>query len=266
MRFFRRNPAFAAIAVGTLAFGIGGNTSIFTMVDALALRPLPYRDVDRIMAIETRKAQQPEVEAWTSMLDYQDMRAHLQTFGRTAAISPLWSVVLTGRGVAERLETLYVSGDFFPLLGVEAALGRTIGRDDNAARPAPAAVLSHAFWQRRFAGSCEILGQQLTLDNVSYTVIGVLPPGFHWAGEPMTGAATDIDVWLPLATNQLAHSIRSLRFLKVIGTRKPEFTVRQAREEVARFGSALAEQFPDSNRGYVVDASRSQHRSPDRCA
>ena len=122
LRFLRRNPVFTAIAVLTLAFGIGGNTAIFTLLDAVTIHSLPYRDPGRLMAIETHKAQQPEVEAWTSALDLFDLRDHNQSFANIVGISPIWSVVLTGRGPAERLETLYVSAGFFPMLGVNAAL------------------------------------------------------------------------------------------------------------------------------------------------
>ena len=108
VRLLKRNPASAAIAVATLAFGLGGNTAIFTMVDAVALRGLPYPEADRLMAIETRKAQQPEVEAWTSALDFTDIRDRTRAYAAVAAVSPVWSNVMTGRGDAERLECLYV--------------------------------------------------------------------------------------------------------------------------------------------------------------
>jgi hypothetical protein len=114
LRFLRKNPGFAAISVLTLAFGIGGNTAIFTMVDALALRGLPYREPDRLVAIETRKTQQPELAPWTSAPDFFDARQRTRSFSSVAAISPIWNVTLTGRGSAERLECLYVSATFFP--------------------------------------------------------------------------------------------------------------------------------------------------------
>jgi hypothetical protein len=158
-RFLVRNPAFAAIAVATLAFGIGGNTAVFTMVDAVALRSLPYRQADRLMAIETRKAQQPELEPWTSALDFFDIRAQTTTFSAVAAISPIWSVVMTGRGEAERLESLYVSANLFPMLGVNAELGRTfLPKEDNHTQASNVVVLSHSLWQRRFGADRNILG------------------------------------------------------------------------------------------------------------
>ena len=123
LRFFRRNLAFTAIATLTLAFGIGGNTAIFTMVDALVLRGMPYPAPERLMAIETRKAQQPEIEPWTSALDFFDIREQSRAFSSMAGISPVWNVVMTGRGRAEQLDALYVSAAFFPMLGVERGVG-----------------------------------------------------------------------------------------------------------------------------------------------
>ena len=107
----------------TLAFGIGGNTAIFTMVDALVLRGLPYPAPERLMAIETRKAQQPEIEPWTSALDFFDIREQSRSFSSMAGISPVWNVVMTGRGRAEQLDALYVSAAFFPMLGVTRRWG-----------------------------------------------------------------------------------------------------------------------------------------------
>jgi putative ABC transport system permease protein len=254
VRFLRRNPAFAAIAVATLAFGIGGNTAIFTMVDALALRGLPYRDADRLMSIETRKAQQPEIEPWTSAPDFFDFRERARGFSALAGISPVWDMVMTGRGDAENEEALFVSADFFPMLGVEPAFGRVFRPDeDNRTKAANVVVLSYSFWQRRFGGSRDAIGQQVALDSGTYTVIGVLPAHFRYAGEPLVGTATDIDVYLPLADNPLTAGNRGLRFLKVIGKRQAGIAAERARDEARGIGGALAEQFPDTDRGFAID-------------
>jgi putative ABC transport system permease protein len=254
LRFLRRNPVFAIIAVFTLAFGIGGNTAIFTLVDAVAIHSLPYRDPGRLMAIETRKAQQPEVEAWTSALDLFDLRDHNQSFSTIVGVSPIWSVVMTGRGPAEQLNSLYVSTGFFPMLGVNAALGRTFqAQEDQRTTPAQVVVLSHSFWQREFGGSRSAIGASLVLDDGSYTVVGVLPANFRYAGEPVAGTATDIDVWFPLSANRLASSVRDLRFLKVVGRLRDGVTLGQAQDEIHRLGVALAAQYPATNQGFSYD-------------
>ncbi|HEV3200474.1 MAG TPA: ABC transporter permease [Bryobacteraceae bacterium] len=253
-RFLVRNPAFAAIAVATLAFGIGGNTAVFTMVDAVALRSLPYRQADRLMAIETRKAQQPELEPWTSALDFFDIRAQTTTFSAVAAISPIWSVVMTGRGEAERLESLYVSANLFPMLGVNAELGRTfLPKEDNHTQASNVVVLSHSLWQRRFGADRNVLGTSVNLDSGTYTVIGVLPSNFRYAGEPVAGTASEIDAWLPLSANPIVGSPRLLRFLKVAGRMKPGVSLQQSQDEIRRIGVRLAEQYPASNRGFAYD-------------
>ncbi|HLK65325.1 MAG TPA: ABC transporter permease [Bryobacteraceae bacterium] len=255
LRFLLRNPAFTAIAVATLAFGIGGNTAVFTLVDAIALRSLPYRQPDRLIAVETRKAQQPELEAWTSALDFFDIREQATTLSSLAGISPVWNVTMTGRGDAEQLETLYVSADFFPMLGVNATLGRTfLPQEDNRTHAANVVVLSHAFWEKRFGADRKVLGTNIVLDGSTYTIIGVLPTGFRYAGEPLAGTSTEIDAWFPLAANPLVGSARTLRFLKLVGRMKPGVSLAQSQDELRRIGTRLAEQHADSNRGFADDA------------
>ena len=254
-RMFARNRAFAAIAIATLACGIGANTAIFTMVDAVALRGLPYRAPQQLMAIETRKANQPELEPWTSALDFFDILERTRAFSGVAAISPVWNVVMTGRGDAQQLDCLYVSADFFPMLGVSATLGRTfLPEEDRRTQAGNVVVLSHSWWQRQFAGDREMIGKTLVLGGSNFTVIGVLPESFRYAGEPLAGTATEIDAWLPLGGNQLAGSARTVRFLKVIGRLKPGVSAAQGSDEMRRIGAALAEQYPATNRGFTGGA------------
>ena len=211
------------------------------MVDTVALRSLPYRDPDRILAIDTRKSDQPEVEPWTSDLDFLDFRERARTFSSMAAISPVWNVVMTGQGSAERLECLYVSAEFFPMLGVKPALGRVFtAQEDRRGAPTSVVVISHSLWARRFGAGANVLGQRLTLDGGGYTVIGVLPAGFRYAGRPLAGRDDGDRAWFPLSSNQLAGSNRGLRFLKVIGRLAPGATLAGARDETQRIGEGLA--------------------------
>jgi len=253
-RFLRLNPLLATIGIATLACGIAANTSIFTIVDAIALRSLPYDQPDRIMAIETRKTNQPELEPWTSAPDFLDLRRNNRSFTKIAGISPVWNVVMSGRGDAQRLECLFVSADFFPLLGTRAMLGRAFLPEDD--KPgAHVVVLGHAFWQKQFGASRDVIGSAITLDNGVYTISGVLPADFRYLGEPLAGTASGIDVWLPLAANPLIDSPRGLRFLKVIGRLNPGISPIRANDEAATIGHALARQFPDSNEGFALSAS-----------
>lgn len=254
VRLFRRNPLFGAIACITLAVGIGGNTAIFTLVDAVALRGLPYRDPSRLVAIETRKAHQPEVEAWTSAPDLFDLRERARSFSTIAGVSPVWNLLFTGQGPAEQLNGLFVSAGFFPMLGANAVFGRTfLPQEDQGAVPSSVAVISHRFWQRRFGLSRAVIGQPMALDGRTYKVIGVLPANFRYAGEPIAGTATDIDVWLPLSANPLTPSARGLRFLKVVGRLRDGVTVARAREEIDGIGAGLEQQYPATNRGFTWD-------------
>jgi putative ABC transport system permease protein len=255
LRFLWRNPVFAVVAVATLAFGIGGNTAVFTLTDTLLLRVLPYRAPDQLIAIDTIKTQQPEVEHWSSAGDFYDFRDRARSYSATAGISPVWSVILTGRGPAEQLDSLYVSASLFPMLGVQPALGRLFTpEEDVRSKSTTIVVLSHRFWQH-LGGNRELVGQKLQLDNCSCTVIGVLPADFHWAGEPLTGRANTIDAYFPLADNPLTSGTpRSVRYLKLVGRLKPGVTATQAHDEARSIGAALASQFADTNRGYEWSA------------
>jgi len=125
-RMLRKNPGFMAIAVLTLAFGIGANSAIFTAVDTLALRPLPYRNPERLVTIGSREAHHPEAQEWISAPTLFDLQDGAQSFSAVAGISPVWNNIVTGRENAERLESLYVSAGFFPMLGVQPAIGRVL--------------------------------------------------------------------------------------------------------------------------------------------
>lgn len=253
VRLLRSSPAFAVVAVLTLALGIGVNTAVFTVVDAMALQPLPYPQPDRLMAIDTRKASEPEVGAWTSPPDFFDLRARTRSFSAIAGLTPVWSLVLTGQGEADRVEALFVSAELFPMLDVRPLLGRNFLPREDAPGGGSAVILGHSFWQRRLGGRRDVVGRPLTLDGVVSTVIGVLPPGFEYVGEPLAGTGKEIDVWAPLASNPLmASSGRSLRLLKVVGRLRDGVAARQAREEVRALGAALAAEYAATNRGYEM--------------
>ena len=254
-RYLRRNPAFAAVAVLTLAFGIGASVAVFSLVDALVLRGLPYPAPGRLVAIETRRTAQPELESCTSPPDFFDLQERTRAFSDIAAIDPIWNVILTGSGEAQQLSALYTSANLYTMLGIKAELGRTFSsEEDIRTAPVGRVVLSHSFWQRRFGGRRDVLGQRLLLDGSAFTVIGVLPAGFHYEGEPLAGTAADIDVYLPLAANPLTTGGRGLRCLKLIARLRDGVTYPQANDDVRRVGETLAAEFAPSNRGYAISA------------
>jgi predicted permease len=255
-RSLRHGLGFTALAVAMLAFGIGVNVAVLTIVDAVERRSLPFAAAGQLMAIETRPVHEPEAEAWTSAADFFDLRERVRSFSRLAAISPVWNVVLTSGAGARRLECLFVSADFLPALGVRPVLGRgLLPADDDRRRPARVVLLSHAFWRQHFGAAASALGKTLELDGSPYVIAGVLPAGFRYPGEPLLGTAADVDVWLPLAGNPLIGvPQRSLRFLKVIARRRAGVAERAAREEVRQIGGQLAQEYPASDRGFALRA------------
>ncbi|HEY1340638.1 MAG TPA: ABC transporter permease, partial [Bryobacteraceae bacterium] len=252
-RFLRRNPAFGAVAALTLAFGIGGNTAVFTMVDTLLLRSLPYPGAGQLMAIETRNIQQPEIEPWMAALDLADIRERTRAFSAVAGISPVLNAVMTGGAQAEQIETLAVSANFFSLIGVKPLLGRTFVPAEDGRGGGNVAVVSYAFWQRHFAGGRDAVGKSLILAGSPVSVVGVLPADFQYAGEPLAGTASSIDVWMPPFSTGLATTPRSVRYLKAIGRRKAGVSVEQARNDIRRIGAALSTEYPETDRGLSYD-------------
>lgn len=255
VRLLRGNLAFALLAICTLAFGIGANSAIFTIVDTLALRALPYRDASRLVAIG---GVNPTSNAyWTSMLDYVDLRDGMRSFSSMAAISPVWNDVVTIRGTAERLQTLYVSASLFPMLGVNPILGRVFAPDeDKLGAGAPSVILSYAYWQREFGADRGIIGQTINVNGAAFTVIGVLPRDFRYLGEPIAGTPDTVDLWFPSAVNQIASTPRVVRYLKVVATLKPGVTFAQADAELRTFEANQKKRYPD------VDAAIVFHMQP----
>jgi predicted permease len=250
LRMLRKNPGFTAIAVLTLAFGIGANSAIFAAVDTLTLRPLPYSNPERIVTIGSREAHHPETAEWISAPALFDLQDGASSFSSVVGISPVWNNIVMGRENAERLESLYVSAEFFPLLGVQPVIGRAFRADeDNRTKGANVVVLSYTYWQRRFGGDPGVVGQTLGVSNISFTIVGVLPRDFLYLGEPVAGTPSQIDLWMPLATNPLIARARSVRFLKAIGQTKVGVSVAQAQQEIVRIGGTFAEQYPETDAG-----------------
>ena len=174
-RLLSKNPLFAGIAILTLALGIGANTAIFSVVNAVLLRPLPFRDAARLVFV-VEKSQYPIIS--TSYQNYQDWRDQSRSFTSMEATRGT-AITLTGAGEPERLNARMATAGLFPLLGVNAVLGRTFLQEEDKAGAAPVAILSYGLWQRRFGGSRDVLNKSVTLDSVPYTVVGVMPAGFQ---------------------------------------------------------------------------------------
>ena len=236
LRGMRRNPGFAAVAVIALALGIGANSAIFTAVNAILLRPLGYRDPERLVAILNHGV------GPVSPANFVDWKAQNHSFDNMGA-AEYWTPDLTGTDRSEKLWALHLSADVLPLLGVLPAMGRFFTPDEDQPGHQFKAVLGYGLWQRQFGGDQNVLGRRIRLDNDSYTVIGVMPPGFQFA--PFW--ATRAELWAPLALGPRAAK-RGGNSLRVFARLKPDVTLAQARDEFSAITARLEREYPGSNR------------------
>jgi putative ABC transport system permease protein len=242
-RLLAKSPKFSAIAIITLALGIGANTAIFTVVNAVLLRPLPFRDSSGLMII-AEKSNFPIIS--TSYQNYIDWRDQSHSFASLEATRGT-TITLTGAGEPERLNARMVTAPLLPLLGVDARIGRTFRADEDRAGGAPVALLSYGLWQRRFGGAADVLGKSIHLDSRQYTIVGVLPSGFELL-QPA-------EVFVPLTpwAATLPDDRNWHPGIIVVGRLKPGVTREQARTGMAVITKRLEQQYPDYNTGTSAD-------------
>jgi len=242
VRTMAKKPGFTLIAVMTLALGIGSSTAIFTVVDAAVIRGLPYRSPQSLYHMWERTPQKEFDQREFSYPDYQD---YLQNKVCDIAAYTGGGTILNGNGESERVFAPAVSANFFSVLGVDAIRGRTFqAGEDNQGGP-NVAVLTYGLWQRRFGGSEGIVGQQINLAGVSYTVIGVLPQSFQFAMRPA-------DLWLPYQPTQNQLTRRFMHGTNLIARLKPGVTEAQARADLSLIASRIAEQYKESHAGTAL--------------
>jgi putative ABC transport system permease protein len=240
VRTLARNPGFTAMVVLTLGLGIGATSSVFSVVNAVLLRPLPYRDPDRLVRVWQSLPSAGDRDSPTSAANFTDWKERSRVFTDMAAFDRR-PFNLTGGERPERLMGASVTPNLFQLLGVQAELGRTLVSGDVDEQ---AIVVSYGLWQRRFGSDPGILGKPLTLDGKTYQVAGVLPSGF--------GFLPGTDVWVPLHFTAEQMQQRGLIFLEVIGRLKPGVGVGQAQQDMTAVSSFLAEEYPDPNIGWTA--------------
>jgi predicted permease len=237
LRMLRKTPGFTAVAVITLALGIGANAVIFSVVNAVMLRPLPVAQPDRLMMVfhSYPKLNLPTASVMPYALGYY--KEHLQSFSSLAAVTMARGPQnLTVAGEPQRVNTVLVSADFFPTLGVSPKLGRTFLAEEDAPGKGREAVLSYGLWKQQFGSDPQIVGKTLALDGVSYSIIGVMPEGFQMP----SGAG----LWIPLAfTPEEAKS--TVEYLNVIARLKPGVGAQQAQAELDQTSAQLLRQFPE---------------------
>lgn len=241
VRSLVRRPGFTAIALITLAIGIGGNSAIFSTINALLINPLPFRDVDRVVAVWEKAPGRARSEA--SIANYRDWRAQSQSLEHLS-IYRSWNANLTGVQPPERIPGSVVSANFFEVAGVKPAIGRSFTPDEDQPNKAPVVIISHGLWQRRFGGDPNIVDKTIELSGVKRTVIGVLASDFNYP----PGA----DVLAPLTmTNELAGN-RENHSYQVIGRLKNGVSTASAQAELDTIAKRLEQQYPQSNTGAGV--------------
>jgi putative ABC transport system permease protein len=224
-RMLLKKPGFTLIAVLTLALGVGANTAIFSVVNAVLLRSLPYQKADELAFIYSTNTRD-EGEGAISPVTYLNLRNHNSVFTEMAAVDVrVWAANLTGDGEPERLQGYKVSANLFHMLGVAPAQGRTFLAEEDRPGSNRVVVLSHALWQRRFGGDAELIGREINLNGGAYAVIGVMPADFRYFEKT--------DVWTPLAFTPADEKFEP-NCLYVVARRKPGASIEQARSEVDR--------------------------------
>ncbi|HLL70265.1 MAG TPA: ABC transporter permease [Pyrinomonadaceae bacterium] len=243
-RMLMKSPGFTFVAVVALALGIGANSAIFSVVNAVLLRPLPFKEPERLVILWEKSETQDTSVAYPNFLDWRDEN---KTFEQITAYRRD-SFNLTGAGEPERLAGRLVTGNFFQTLGVQPSAGRDFVAQDDTPASVPTVILGHGFWQRRFGGDLSVVNRQLTLNDKSYTVIGITPADFRFASET--------DIYVPIGL-----SVAEVPFYKergshpglwVAGRLKPEATLEQARAELDTIMARLGQQYPETNKGRRV--------------
>lgn len=247
VRTLVKQPAFTLVAIITIALGIGANTAIFSVVNAVILRPLPYAEAERLVMLWGTTANDGNQEQPFSFADFSDLRNQSKSFSTLAAASPVWNFTLTGGGEPEPTQGLFVSHDLFDMLGIRPEMGRAFLADDDRSGAAPVVIISNALWQRRFGGDRNVIGRPLIVSGNSATVVGVMPAGFHFLEA---GA----DLWVPLSQNLFATSTRNVRLLSVVGKLNGGVQLGQANAELSAIGNQFAAQYPDTNSGFSLRA------------
>ena len=244
LRSLLKRPGFTAIALLALALGIGANTAIFSLVNAVILQPLPYRDPDRLISVYGTRNR--STQGSVGPTDFLDYRSQNKTFEQFAASGSLMLPMnLTGSGEPERLNASIITGNYFDTFGVRPALGRGFSLENEKTGQDHVTVLSHAFWQTRFGGDPNIVNKTINLDGKAYEVLGVMP------AEVVLPQPAQL--WVPINFDADPEmKMRNARFLRGIGRLKEGVTLDQAQTDTDLIAAQLEQQYPDSNTGWSL--------------
>jgi predicted permease len=243
-RMLVKHPSFTAVAIVTLALGIGANTALFSVIDGVLLSPLPFPQPDRLVTLHENK---PNFEGGSiSYPNFRDWQKDNHTFS-SVAIARSYAFSLIGVDEPEQVDGEFVSSDFFPLLGVKPVTGRTFAQDEDQVGAGPVALISAGLWQRKFGSAPDILGKKVTLDARNYTIIGVIPTSFRL----VIPGFRDAQVYVPIGqwSNPLLLQRGAGLGIHGVGRLKPGVTIEQARADMEGVTQNLAQAFPDADRG-----------------
>jgi len=241
LRILHRSPGFTAVAVLTLALGIGANTAIFSVVDAILLRPLPYPEPDRLVRVWESSLKFDSPRNVVNPLNFLDWRDHSQSFETMAAISGLMTN-LSSHGQPIAVQGMQVSPEFFPVLRIAPFLGRTFTPAEAVPGQDRSVILSYELWQRQFGADRAIVGQKVDVDGLPNEVIGIMPKGFSF---PKIKA----EVWTPLPLTR-SEEWKGGRFLTVVARLKPGISIGQAHQDMLRVANITAQARPDNNKNW----------------
>jgi putative ABC transport system permease protein len=243
-RSLLKTPGFTTVAILTLALGIGANIAIFTVVNAVLLRPLPFQHPEQLVRVFDDLNGAGAKDVGMSEPELEDLRDRSSAFDDISVIFPA-STALSGGDHTERIEMLGISFDYFQILGAQAALGRVVGPRDWAPGFTEAAVISDGLWKRQFGGDPHILGHRIRVDEDGYTIVGVMPPDFRHPGQTLAG---DVELWAACgftADPFPSPPVRAQRLLPgAIARLKPGLTIQQAQQRLDALSSQLAQTYP----------------------
>ena len=245
-RILRKYPVFSLAIVLTVALGVAANATIFGVINAVLLEPLPYKDPDRLVRLTETNLKHSQAESLVSVPNFQDWQRQQSAFEQLAA-AELETFNLTGRGEPQRVAAARITANLVPMLGVTPALGRNFLPDEEKPGHSKVVLLSDALWQRQFGGDRSIVNQTIQLDGNSYTVVGVMPPGFQFAGNR--------ELWVPFVIDPQIEpwrADRANRNLSVLGRLKPGATLKQANTDLDIVAARLEQQYAQSNTGWRV--------------
>ncbi len=241
LRNLLRRPTFTLIAVVTLALGIGANTAIFSAINALLLKPLPFPELDRVVAVWDKLPSRGVLHNEVSVANYLDLQSQTQSFDQLA-LSRWWSANLTGIDPPERIQGFLVTANFLDATGIKPIMGRNFSPEENQPGKDHVAIITHSLWQRRFGGDPHILNKTITVNSIVRTVVGVMPEYFNYP----KGA----EVYAPIPMTPELMKSRGNHSYYVIGRLKPSASTSSAQAEIDNVMARLEQQFPDTNKGW----------------